>query len=116
MNKYNAQKTTVDGITFDSKKEAERYSILKLREKNGEISDLELQPKFILLEPFEVEHIQKGVKKFRGINYVADFKYNVDGWERPWVEDVKGMKTDIYKIKKKMFLSKYSDKFVFIET
>jgi hypothetical protein len=102
MNKYNAKRTEVDGIKFDSKAEAGRYVELKMLQKAGEISGLTLQPAFILQEPFK--HPQHGSQ--RGIFYRADFKYvNKEGLEV--VEDVKGVLTDVYKIKKKLFLMQY---------
>ena len=100
--KYNARKVEIDGITFDSLKEAARYKELKLLERTGEIADLELQPKFVLLDSFYYEG-----KKEREISYVADFKYYDKAKARTVVEDVKGFKTDVYKIKRKLFLSMY---------
>jgi hypothetical protein len=99
--KYHSRKTTVDGITFDSIREANRYQELRLLERAGEIKDLELQPRFTLQEAFEIagRHVRK-------IEYVADFAYVKDG--RPVIEDVKGMKTDVYKIKKKLFEKQYN--------
>ena len=98
--KYGAQKTTVDGIRFDSKKESERYSELRLLERSGAISDLKLQPKFELQEGFRLQG-----HAIRAITYVADFSYIFRG--QRIVEDVKGMKTQVYNLKKKMFLYKY---------
>lgn len=110
--KYNARKITIDGITFDSLKEAARYKELKLLERAGEITDLELQPKFILLDGFYY-----GGKKEREISYVADFKYYDKAKSKIIVEDVKGFKTDVYKIKRKLFLSQYcKDDILFIES
>jgi len=93
-NKYRAKKTTVDGIKFDSKKEAARYRDLKLLEKAGEITDLELQPKYDLI----VNDTKCGF-------YKADFRYIENGKEV--VEDVKGMKTPVYNIKKKLIKAIY---------
>lgn len=107
-NKYNATKTIIDGIKFDSKKEASRYSSLKLLERAGAISDLELQPKFTLQDSF----IYRG-HKIRAITYKADFRYILNG--RTIVEDVKGDKTDVYKLKKKIFLRLYGDQVDFRE-
>ena len=108
-NKYNARKTIIDGIKLDSKKEADRYCELKLLERAGEISHLQLQPKFLLVEGFRHEG-----KKYQDINYIADFQYiEKDGTEV--VEDTKGFKTDVYNIKKKLFLWKYGERFVFRE-
>lgn len=99
--KYNNHKVTIDGIKFDSTKEGKRYQQLKQLEKDGEIKDLRLQVKFELQPP-----INLGYKKIRAINYVADFTYR-DNMENLIVEDVKGMKTSIYKMKAKMFAYKY---------
>ena len=101
--KYNARKTVVDGITFDSKKEARRYSELKLMEKAGDIYNLELQPRFLLQDKFRY----KG-KTFRKVEYVADFRYT-DKTGATIVEDVKGFLTDVYSLKKKLFLFKYGE-------
>ena len=99
-NKYRNVKTTIDGIKFDSKAEARRYTELKLLEKAGEITDLKLQPRFILQHSFK----HKG-KTIRAITYMADFQYSENGKEI--VEDVKGVETAVFKIKKKMFLNIY---------
>lgn len=109
-NKYNAKKIKIDGHTFDSKKEAQRYCELKLFLKAGEIRNLELQPRFLLQEGF----IDKNEIKHKKIEYVADFLY-IDKAGRNVVEDVKGVLTDVYKIKKKMFLKKYDDQYEFRE-
>ena len=92
MNKYRNIKTTVDGIRFDSKREAERYSELKLLERAGIITDLKLQPKFELIPKHNGN---------RALTYIADFSYT-EGGEKI-VEDVKGMETKEFKIKKKLF-------------
>ena len=102
--KYHSKKTTIDGITFDSKKEANRYCELRLLEKAGKIKDLRLQHQFVLQPPFK-----KNGKSIRAITYVADFVYYDFERMRNVVEDVKGYKTDVYQIKKKMFEYKYPD-------
>lgn len=110
--KYKAKKTTVDGIRFDSQKEAARYCELKRLEQIGEIERLELQPKFELLPPF----VYDGVK-IRGIVYRADFSYYRGGVK--CIEDVKGFRTKEYLIKKKFLLyniSQNKEKIIFIET
>ena len=94
MSKYRAQKTTLDGIAFDSKGEAQRYAMLKLEQRAGLISDLELQPEF----EFKIN----GEKICK---YKADFRYVRDG--ETVVEDFKGMKTPLYRIKAKMFRATY---------
>lgn len=90
-NKYGAKKTEIDGFIFDSKREAAYYSELKLREYAGEIVHLELQPKF--------ECIVNGKKI---CTYIADFRYELTGSGFQETVDVKGMKTDVYRIKKKL--------------
>lgn len=99
--KYNARKVLVDGHTFDSTKEAVRYQELKFLEKAGEIKELELQPKFVLQDDFIC-----GGKGYREICYIADFMYTDKDGQKV-VEDVKGYKTDVYALKKKLFLKKY---------
>lgn len=99
-NKYGNIKTIIDGIKFDSKAEAERYCELKLLEKAGVIKNLKLQPRFILQHSFKHEG-----KTVRAITYVADFQYTENGKEI--VEDVKGVETAVFKIKKKMFIKIY---------
>lgn len=101
--KYGAKRTTVDGITFSSKAEAEYYLGLKLLKRAGTILDFTLQPRYTLLEAYK--HPLTG-KKVQGIDYVADFLVTYpDGHTE--VVDVKGMRTEAYKIKKKLFESKY---------
>lgn len=94
--KYRAVKTEIDGIMFDSKHEAARYQELRLLEQAGEISNLRLQV------PFEL--IAKS-KYGRSIKYVADFVYSRNGLTV--VEDAKGMKTPVYRLKKRMMAEKY---------
>lgn len=108
--KYNAKKTIVDGIIFDSKKEAARYSYLKNLELVGKIDRLELQPRFVLMEGFRYEG-----KAIRKIEYVADFLYRDLSTYELVVEDVKGVKTDVYKLKKKLFLKHYGNEYKFME-
>lgn len=106
--KYSSAKTDIDGIRFDSKKEAEFYAELKLRERAGEISHLRLQPRYLLQEAFKYDG-----KQFREIEYVADFEYVENGITV--VVDVKGFKTAVYMIKRKLFLYRYGDKVKFVE-
>lgn len=102
QSKYRNKKTQVDMYVFDSAKEAQRYRELKLLERAGEINDLELQPKFLLQESFK-----KNGNTYRKIDYVADFKYIENG--KTIVEDVKGLQTDVFKIKHKLFEKKYPE-------
>lgn len=95
MSKYHAIKTEVDGFVFASRKEANRYSQLKLLEGAGEIHNLELQPKF----PLVVNGKSIGT-------YIADFSYVEDG--ELITEDVKGVKTPVYRLKKKLVQALYN--------
>lgn len=92
--KYHNMMTIVDGKQFDSKKEAERYTFLSALERVGEISELELQKKFVLIPRQNGE---------RECAYYADFCYK-DKNGNFIVEDTKGLKTDVYKIKRKLML------------
>lgn len=119
--KYGARKTVVDGITFASKKEANRYRELKLLEKAGEICCLRLQVPFELI-PAQYEETgqmyTKGKNKGKpkrgkciekAVTYIADFVYyNSDATVRT-VEDVKGMRTPVYIIKRKLFRWRYPE-------
>ena len=104
MNKYNNKKVVVDGIKFDSKKEANRYIELKLLEKAGSIQDLELQPAFELIPSFK-----KNGKTYKSTKYIADFCYYDTKKLKYVVEDTKGYLTETYKLKKKLFEYKYKD-------
>lgn len=96
--KYNAKKTEIDGILFDSKREAARYVELKEQEKLGFITNLERQVKFQLLPS---QKRPDGTTE-RGSYYYADFCYYRNG--EYVVEDVKGHDTDVYRLKRKMML------------
>ena len=87
--KYRNKKTVVDGIKFDSQREATRYSVLKIMQAAGVISDLRLQVPYVMT-----------VNGLKICKYVADFVYVDRG--REVVEDVKGMKTPTYNLKKKL--------------
>lgn len=99
-NKYHARKTTVDGIAFDSRREADRYLVLKGMEEDGSIGDLRRQVRYELVPAFDVDG-----KHYRPVYYVADFVYREDG--REVVEDVKGVRTDVYRLKSKLFARRY---------
>lgn len=109
QNKYRNTKTIFDGIEFDSRKEAARYKELKLLEAAGEISNLEMQVKFVLIptqrEP-DFVGVRGGIKKGKVIekecSYLADFVYIRDG--EVIVEDTKGIRTKDYIIKRKLML------------
>lgn len=100
-NKYKNKKVVVDNILFDSKKEANYYIYLKMLEDAGKIVDLELQKRFILQQGFKLHD-----KTYRAITYVADFVYK-DSQGQVHVVDTKGYRTEVYKIKKKLFMKKY---------
>lgn len=102
QNKYKNKKTQVDMYVFDSAKEAKRYKELKLLERAGKIRNLELQPHFLLQDSFK-----KNGRTYRKIEYIADFKYIENG--RTIVEDVKGLQTDVFKLKHKLFEKIYPE-------
>lgn len=94
--KYKAQKCVVDGIKFDSRKEAARYCELRLLERTGEIRNLRLQVPYVLIPKSRYG---------REIKYIADFVYFEN--DEIIIEDVKGVRTAIYKLKKRMMAEKY---------
>ena len=115
--KYGNRKTVVDGIVFDSQKEAQRYRELLLLERAGKISYLDRQTKFTLIpaqrEP-STEMYKRGRNKGKPkpgkllekeCNYIADFVYYQD--KKIVVEDTKGFRTEAYKIKRKLMLERY---------
>ena len=93
--KYRAVPTEVDGVRFASKKEAKRYQELKLLERAGKIRDLKLQPRYVIT-----------LNDIKICTYVGDFQYR-EG-DVLVLEDVKGVKTDTYRIKKKLVLAVYN--------
>lgn len=95
-NKYKAKKTVVDNITFDSKKEANRYCELKLLERAKVISNLQLQVPYILIPKS---------KYGCAIEYVADFVYEENN--KIVIEDVKGVKTPVYRLKKRLMAERF---------
>ena len=96
--KYGAKKVTIDGITFDSRKEANRWLELSSLERVGKVSNLQRQVKFELLPSQRVN----GKVVERAVNYMADFVYEENG--QKVVEDTKGYKTPEYIIKRKLML------------
>ena len=95
--------TEVDGIRFDSEKEADYYWQLHWMMREGTVKEVELQPKFVLQPGYKHEG-----RKIRPIIYKADFKVTeADG--HVYYVDTKGMKTPVYLLKKKMLLYKYPD-------
>lgn len=98
MPKYGNHKVIRDGIEFDSVKECQRYCELKLMQRAGVISDLQMQVSFQLIPPQYVD----GKVVERAVNYVADFVYQQNGVQV--VEDTKGFKTKDYILKRKLML------------
>jgi hypothetical protein len=111
-NKYNAIKIEVDGIKFDSRAEARRYRDLTILQGAGKISDLETHKKFDL-----IGHVfnRDANKMEKGVSYICDFFYYDKEVEAYVIEDVKGVKTAAYKIKKKLFLLIFGDTYLFRE-
>ena len=109
--KYGNRRITFNGIVFDSVAEASRYKQLTYLEKAKEISDLKTQVEIRLLDSFDFDGA-----KIRGISYYADFQYKQG--DKTVIEDYKGYKTDIYKLKRKLLLNKIKNtpNMVFIET
>lgn len=101
-NKYGNKKVRLpDGAVYDSKKEYKRHMELMLLQRAGEISDLKRQV------PYELIPKQDGE---RAVTYVADFVYKDARTGEEVVEDCKGFKTDVYKLKRKMLRYKYGIK------
>lgn len=107
--KYNAKKVVIDGIKFASQKEGKRYEYLKAEESAGTITGLALQTRYTLI-PSQYEmgqikangELKKGKCLERAVEYISDFEYDVNGVHV--VEDVKGMATPQYVIKRKLML------------
>lgn len=126
MSKYRNVKQTIDGVTFDSKRESDYYLQLKLLQKTGEVTDIGFHPKYILQPGYRkccgnvwVDKPGNGIKgatvcgnckkkmpKTSAITYSADFSVTYkDGHTE--IIDVKGMETESFKIKRKLFEFKY---------
>ena len=103
MNKYHNRKTEIDGIVFDSKREAQRYAELQLLQRAGKIRDLSMQVEFELIPKQDGE---------RACKYKADFVYHMADNGKMVVEDVKGKRTREYIIKRKLMLWRHGIKIV----
>ena len=97
--KFGNKEMELDGIRFQSRKEGRRYAELRLMERAGEISGLQTQVPFVLIP---AQRDEKGRVIERAASYVADFVYNQNG--KLVVEDAKGYRTDVYRLKKKLML------------
>lgn len=108
--KYGNTKVSADGHKFDSKAEYLYWLKLKADLEAGLITRLENpHPKFMLQESFRYNG-----KTERAITYIADFMYEQDG--KTFVVDVKGKRTPVYIMKRKLFLKRYGDKYEFVES
>ncbi len=101
--KYKNRKVEVDGITFDSVREARRWKTLRLLEEAGEISDLRRQIKFVLIPSQRID----GKVVERECSYYADFVYRDTETDKTVVEDTKGFRTPDYIIKRKLMLERF---------
>jgi hypothetical protein len=112
VHKYHSKKVEINGMVFDSKKEAKRFSELSLMEKAGTITDLQTQVKFVLI-PAQYKLIERYGKKGQRLKdgmkclerecaYIADFVYFQHGVKV--VEDTKGFRTKDFIIKRKLML------------
>ena len=106
MSKYRNVRQKYDGRTWDSKKELAYYIALKEQLKQGKIKDLIIQPEFVLMQGYRSIHTGRWV---RPIKYRADFQFYDVEQGRTRVIDVKGFRTQIYRIKEKLFGSVYPD-------
>ena len=113
MNKFHARKTEIGGIVFDSAAEARRWQELTLMQKTGDITDLQRQVVYKLVVNGQLI-----------CKYIADFQYKmvyeVDGIKRPgkawFVEDVKGVRTPVYRLKKKLLAALYGIEIIEVES
>lgn len=99
--KYHNKKCIYKGMKFDSIKERNYYIKLEYLEKAGEIMDLKRQVEFVLIETFKLDD-----NTYRKTKYIADFTYK-DKNGKYHVVDTKGVRTDVYKLKKKLMAWKY---------
>ncbi|WP_103576585.1 DUF1064 domain-containing protein [Campylobacter concisus] len=97
-NKYHNRKTK----GFDSTKEWRRNQELEIMQRAGEISELNRQVPFVLMPSYTIadETTKQGFRTVREIRYIADFTYIKNG--KRIIEDVKGMQTEVFKIKRKL--------------
>lgn len=105
-NKHNARAVRIDGLRFDSQREAARYGELRLLESAGEIRDLVIHPRYVLQERFKDAHSGKWIRQ---VTYTPDFAYVENG--RKVVEDVKGPSTmtDAFSVRRRWFQKQNPD-------
>jgi hypothetical protein len=101
-NKYNNTKVEYKGIRFDSIKEMKHYQLLEYLQKIGEIKELKLQVPYELIPKYKINN-----KTVRKTTYIADFTYITTNDDKLHIVDTKGFKTDVYRLKKKLFEYKY---------
>lgn len=99
-NKYHNRPTDIGGQRFDSRAEARRYDELKLLEMAGAITDLTVHPRYEIQGQFK-----RDGALIRAIYYEGDFSYTENG--RHVCEDVKGVETEAFKLKRKLFWKRY---------
>ena len=104
MTKYRSRKTVINGITFASKLEAERYQQLRMLQRSGDIRDLVLQPEFQIFRGYVDPETGAKVKSRY---YVADFQYTDVEGHKVIVEDTKGIETDVFRLKWDYVRSEY---------
>lgn len=102
QNKYNNTKVEYKGIKFDSIKEMKHYQLLEYLQKIGEIKELKLQVPYELIPKYKINN-----KTVRKTTYIADFTYITTKDDKLHIVDTKGFKTDVYRLKKKLFEYKY---------
>ena len=100
MSKYRNIPTELDGYRFDSKREAARYAELKLLQQAGEIQHLKVHPRYEIIEGYFI-----GEEWIRPTYYEGDFEY-FDG-EAFITEDIKGVETQLFRLKAKLFRKRY---------
>ena len=101
MSKYGNRKVEINGILFDSLREARRYTELRILERAGHISNLEVHKKYVLI-PTQRDRAGKLLEQ--QCSYYADFSYIDNDSGKEVVEDTKGVRTEAYRIKRKMML------------
>ena len=100
--KFGNRHVEIDGLRFDSAAEGRRYEQLRMLERAGEIQDLRVHPRYVIIDALRV-----GSRREKAIVYEADFAYTEMG--RQIVEDVKGVETAVFRLKRRLFLQRYPE-------